>query len=367
MLTLRASGLPMAFLCPGSAHVPEVRIDPRSAPADLGNAAHEALRPVVEGRGVQWEDLPAIAARWGVDEVELRVLVATGAKLWPLVADRFPLALTEVELTAEIPGPFDVLGHLSGHLDILARVDRTIEIADWKTGRKDADYGEQVRGYMALALLDDETALDARATVLWLREGDAEVYTMTRSGALSWMARLVEEVALWDGTFRPGDHCGRCKRNHECPAARALARRDVGAILGVDVETSIAAMPAADVVTLYKQAAQVEALAKRVRAAVKARVEEDGDLAADGARLTIQVEHRAALDIVKAWPVLEAAGFGDEDFAACVEVSPAKARDVVAKRAGKGKGAAAVRALDEALVQADAVRAEQVRKLVVRR
>jgi hypothetical protein len=367
VVTLRASGAPLWMLCAGAAHPAEVRIDTAGKPAGLGSAVHEGLRPVAEGGPIRWDELPGIAERWDLDVENLRPLVAMGAKLWPALAPRFPDALSEVPLQLELEVDGDVGAVLAGHVDLLARVSDTIEIGDWKTGFKDGDYAEQMRAYMALAITDDPTAQEVRATVIWIRAGETEEYRMTRHQAHAWLWRIRTEIVGWDGVYRPGDHCARCPRNHECPAARALARYMVESLADVDPQTSIAAMEPARVVELYRKASAVEAMAKRLREMVKARVEAEGDLVGDGGRLTIEVEERAGLDTAAAWPVLEAAGFGDEDFAACVDVLPSKAKDVAAKKAGRGKGAAAVRALVAALEAAGATRTKQIRKLVVRR
>lgn len=367
-LTLRASAMPLVMACPGAAREPSVRVDPHSKPAGLGSAIHEALRPVVEDQGVPWDRLPDIAARWGVDVEELRPLTALGAKLWPLVADRFPMASTELALSCGIPGPFDDVGTLTGHIDLVSTTGRVAEIGDWKTGRLDGDHRAQVTAYAVLALMDDPTLSHARCSVLWLREAEIEEYTVTRQQAEAWLAEVRDRVIAWDGVYHPGTHCAHCPRSHECAAANAYQRRDVAIILDTDEAAALTTMTPEQVVGLYKQASHVEKLAKRVRDAVKAHVEAaGGELATEAGRLVVQVEKRNTLDTMKAWPVLEAAGFGDEDLADCVSVSLSDASDVAAKKAGRGKGAPAVLALKSALAEAGAVKTTEIRKLVVKR
>ena len=92
-----------------------------------------------------------------------------------------------------------------------------------------------------------------------------------------------------------------------------------------------------------------------------------GDIVANGVRLTIATEERREVDTLKAWPVLEAAGFGDQEFAACVEIHVSDAERLVAKRAGRGHGAGAVRDLNEKLTAADAVHTREIKKLAQRR
>ena len=364
---LRASAMPLGFICPGSLRSPEIRIDPVSKPAGLGSAIHEALRPVAEGGGVPWGSIPEIAARWDLSADELRPMVALGAKLWPLVRDRFPNALTEIALGCDVPGT-DV--RLTGHVDLVASAATGVaEVGDWKTGHKDSDYRHQMLAYAALVLTDDPSLRAVRVTVIWLREGEIEEYVVTRERAASWLVELRERIVEWDGTYRPGGHCMHCPRSHECPAANLILRRDVAALLDTDrVSIDLANMPPRQIVSLYKQASVVSKLAENVREAIKAHVDASGgELAADEGRLVIQREQRASLDVIKAWPVLEAAGFGDEEFAAVVDIGAGRVRDLVAKKAGKGRGAGAVRAINAALEEADAIRTEQFKKLVVKR
>jgi len=365
--SVRASALPLGFLCGGSLVPPQVSVDPISMPAGLGSAVHEAMALLVDDDQVPWDQLPAIAERWHVDPVELRILVAMSAKVWPMIRSRFPRALTELALSCEIPGT-DI--RLTGHVDLVSGGENQtdVEVGDWKTGHKDADYREQVLAYGVLVMLDDPAIERVRVSVIWLREAEVEEYQLDRAGAQAWLARL-RALTEWDGTYRPGGHCAHCKRSHECSAANALVRRDVATLLDLDqMVLDLANMPPVQIVELAKRASRLEKIAASVRDAIKAHVEASGgDIDTAEGRLLIQVEKRTVLDTVKSWPVLEAAGFGDEDFGACTAVSLSKAKDVVASKAGRGRGAAAVRTLTAALEEAGAVAQTEIRKLVTKR
>lgn len=363
---LRASSLPLAFLCPASVRPPALRIVQSNNAADLGTAVHEALRSLAETGRVDWDALPAIAERHGVGVDEMRFLCGKAAKLWPDLKDSFPRALTELELSAEIaPGVV-----LSGHVDLLSVSGRVARAADWKSGYRDSDYSEQMRAYGALVLLDDTTLVEVTITVIWLRAGEIENYTMTRTDAEAWVRRLLERVVGWDGAFFPGNHCHLCPRSHECAAGHALIRRDVAAIadeeLVVRAENELERMPAPEVVAVLQKADAVARYAERVRQAIKKHVERHGDIIANGLRLTIDTETRRSIDVLKAWPVLDK-HLSDEDLAECITVSISKAEKVVATRAGRGKGAAAVRALNGELDAAGAVEPKEVKRLVVKR
>lgn len=367
-LKLRCSALPRAFLCPGSVRPCRVEINPISDAADLGTAAHEGLAQLVETGRVEWGAVPELACRHDVPEDDLRLLLAQGQKLWSEVRESFPDAVTEVELRHEAESVT-----LTGHADIYARSADTVHIGDWKGGRKDHNYREQLIAYAALALLEDDSLEAATAGVLWVRELEYEHYTLRRADLRAWVERLVVTIVAWDGTYRPGPHCAYCPRNHECHAANALIRRDVAAIgdesliESLEDESAIAMMAPDAIIALLGKADLVSKLAERVRTAVRQHVQRHGDIVGTEQRLTMQPEERRRLNVVDAFTVLEAEGFGDEEWGVVLDFSLPKTERIVATRAGKGKGAGAVRALRAKLEQANAIQKESVAKLVTRR
>lgn len=365
MLQLRCSALPLAFKCAGSVRLGEVVINDTSDAAELGTAAHEGLATMVNTGRVDWQGVPALAKGHGFNEGELRGLLAAGAKLWEPVKDSFPNAMTEADLSYEGKGFV-----LTGTADILGRDETTAIVGDWKGGRLDGDYREQVIGYAALSLLDYYRHLSkAVASVLWVRDGDVEPYSLTRAELPAWEERLVREVVEWDGTFRPGPHCAHCRRNHECPAANALVRRDVAVIANTDLdETALATMTPDQKVELLAKADMVVKFAGRVRDAMRADVMKNGDIVGAGKMLTLQHEERRKLKVIPTLEVLEGLGFGNRlALAPVIDISAAKVEKVIAERAGKGNGAGAVRDFRAALEAAEAVETETVTKLVTRR
>lgn len=364
LLQLRCSGLPLVHRCPGAARTGGLRVDAAHESADTGTAAHEGLARLVETGRVDWDAIPALALKHQCDEEELRILIALGAKLWEEVKGTFPEPLTEQLLRYDVGSVL-----LTGHADVLCRVGDYAILADWKTGRRDSDYSEQLRGYAALALLEDNRLLSATAYVLWVRDAAVECYTMTRAGLYEWLKRLEAEVVQWDGTYRTGKHCQYCPRLHECPAGHALVRSAVAAVANQDVDAAavLRDLPPEQIVQLIELADIARSQAERVRAAVRALVEENGDIVGGGKRLTLEQVERRKLKTLAAFPVLQERGFGDEEMAQVIDISVKQAESIVAKRAGKGKGAAAVRELKAALEGANAVDIETVTRLVTRR
>lgn len=349
------------MLCPGSARSPELRIRETGEAAELGTAAHVVYHDMVESGSVPWDAIPAMAGRYSVDETDLRVLAAQGQKLWTQVRDAFPLPMCEVCL-----GPIAGSVLLSGHADVVSIVGSEARICDWKTGMKDHDYQHQMRAYGALMLAEHPELESAAMTLLWVRDGEVETETMDRAQSEHWLHHVQTHVVEWDGTYYPGTHCQWCASWHECKAAHAMTRAAVSALLEAPAE-QLAAMGPAEILRLYQRAALVASVAGKVRDALREHVEHVGPVEADGQRLEIAIEERRELDPMAAWPVLEGAGFKDEDFAQIIKISASKAEKIAADKAGRGKGAAAVRELKAALDGAKAVRINEVGKLTLRR
>jgi hypothetical protein len=366
-LNLRCSALPLAFRCPASIRRGAIIVNEAHEAADDGTAVHEVVRTLPTTDRIDWERIPAIAQKYGANAAEVRMLAAQAVKLWNQVKESFRGALTEVEVKREIaPGVW-----LTGHADILAISQNAMRVADWKSGRKDRDHSQQFRGYAALSLLASEDIEEVTGTGLWIRDGELENYTMSRRDAHVWEAELVEKVLNWDGTYRPGAHCLHCPRNHECEAANALVRRDVAALADTDllsrVETELALMSDAEKVAVFQRADLVMRYAQRVRDAFRAYVEKNGDIVANGVRLTITEDTRRTLDPAIACPILEARGWNEQDFTRAIKLGISKVEAIVREKAGKGEGAAAVRELKKALADAGAITTETTKKLTEKR
>lgn len=351
-ITVRCSALPLAMLCPASIRDGGLRVDPVNDASASGTAAHVALRAVAETGAPDWDAIAGVVdAHPGADLEDVRMIVALGVKLWAEVKAEFPRALTEVPLSAEVaPGLV-----LTGHVDVYAENGRTASVGDWKTGRVDMSYREQVLGYAALGLLDDSALESVRGAILWVRDGDAEFYTLTREMLGVWMRRVADTILGWDGTYRPGAHCDHCPRAHDCPAARALVKRDVAVFAGMDdVAVDISRLTPDQHMTLRAQAKRVAALAERVLEASKAHLLERGPVTAGGATMTAVAEERREVLPLKAWPVIDAE-LTSAELADAMRLSIGAIEKAVATKAGRGNGAKAVRALNEKLEAVGAI------------
>lgn len=351
--------MPLAFECGGSVFAPAVRIDTSTEPARLGSAMHEALRPLAEGGSVPWETLSEMAIKYAVDADDLRVVVSGALRLWKLVGETFPGAVTEVPLSMAITPD----ATLSGHIDILSVTGKVAHLGDWKSGYRDHNYRDQMMAYGTLVLADDRAIDSVQMTVLWARVGDVERYSMNREDARAWVKLVRDEVLGWNGTFRPApSRCDWCPRTFECPAARAQLQKDVAAVLALpELVSDLTQLPPRAIFDLLHRAKQLATYAERIPAYVKAHVLKHGDVVdgddEDAPRLFIQDGTKREADVLRTWAVLEdSEGFTTPDFAQVLTISLGDVEDIVAKRAGKGMGAAAVRALGEKLIDAEAVR-----------
>jgi hypothetical protein len=350
MKTIRCSSLPLLFSCGASLSPPEhAAYQPPGDAADLGTRVHAELARHVAGEDSE----PA---------EDTRFLFWSGAKMWRELAPEFPSPMTEVSLSYDFAE-----WSCTGHVDVVSVVGSEIRILDWKSGFKDSDYREQMCGYCALSLLMYPEIERATATIVWLRTGEIERYTMTRADLPRWEADVSEAL---ERTEDPGPHCDYCQRSHECHARNAMVRRDVATVLDMGTEeaaASVAILPPAEIVQLLSKAKMVAACADRIKDAIKAHVETVGEVVGDGKRLALVSENRRSLDPLKTWPILTASGFEDADFAACVKISASSVDDITAKRAGRGNGKRAIAALRERLESAGAVSIATIQKLTEKR
>lgn len=375
LITLRASSAPIAFKCGGSVRPGTVLVNASNDAADVGTAAHDGLATLVDTGQVDWDAVPELAKKHGVDVQELRSLLAQGAKLWAGVRSSFPEAKSELSLRFRIAFPGGAELELTGHPDVLSIIATLARVADHKTGRLDSDYAEQLRGYMALVLLNYPELERAEALILWIRDYNGaplEPYSMDRNQLGDWLDKVARLIVNWDGVYRPGSHCVHCQRSHECSASNALARRDVAALMDESVDYAIESIRGLvrdtpdKAIGLLELAREMEKRAARVIAALKDEVIARGPAVGSKKRIDLQPSEKRHVLAFEAFPVLQAA-MTDVELASVIDVSIAKAEDVVKKKAGKGKGAGAARDLVKKLEEAGAITTKTSVSLVIKR
>lgn len=347
-MIIRASSADRFWACAASA-VPDLRVDPINEAATDGTLAHAWLATLV-----RLGTLPEMP------DCEAKFLALAGAKMWRDLSPSFPSPRCEVPLQADLDG-----WGLTGHPDVLSVVDA--RVLDWKSGRKDAAYEHQMRAYAVLVMDAYPDVTEVVSTIAWLRTLEIETYRTTISDAAEWVLEMGERLRHTD-TYRPGPQCMWCPRAHECPGRSALARRAIADIIGQEAPSeALTRMPAGQIVELHRRAKLAAKASADVIAAIKAHVIDAGDVVADGERLTIETESRRKLDTAKAWAALQDAIPDDDDLLRCMVPSLSKINTVVAKAAGKGKGARAVRALDARLREAGAITETESKSLTSKR
>jgi hypothetical protein len=355
LYSIRCSSLPLVMRCAAAAQQPALAVNRTSQQTELGTEVHTHLREMVETGASDWES---------IRNPEVRGLVGMGWRMWKELRNLFPDPLCEVSLSAQV-GPVT----LTGHTDVQSRgIGGTARVLDWKSGRVDTDYREQLLGYAALVLIDEPWFDRVETHIAWLRDEDIENYTLTRKQLPEWRERIAS-VAAWSGNYETGPHCGHCPLAHECPGFNAIVRSDVAALLDLDMdslESGLATMAPQRVIEVVRRAKLVGVVAEKVREAARHFVATRGDITGDDARLTMQVEQRRLVDIIAAWPILER-NLSDEELAGCVDVRLSRVNDAVTKKAPPRKGAAVRRALATELEEAGAISTREIMKLVERR
>lgn len=351
-LKLRCSSLPLIALCSASAEQQSVILDERSDPAAVGTDAHTHLaRMVMTGR-VDWD---------GISSPETRSLVWHGQRMWRELQSLFPSPECEVYFDAAIGAH-----KLSGHSDVRSGSIGVARVLDWKSGRVDTSYREQLLGYAALELISNSMLDRVETLVVWLRDEEVERYSMERSELEGWVHKYTK---LRTDVHSPGSHCVHCHRAHECPGLSAVVRRDSAALLDLtaeELERGLSTMTPGRIIELARKAKLVSSVADRARQAIRNHVIANGDVEAEGSKLTITTESRRNIDTAIAWPVLQE-HLTDTELAASLTVRMSAVHDAIKAKAPQRKGAASIREFTDKLEAAGAISTTTVSKLTERR
>lgn len=349
-MILRCSSLPLAMRCPGSVHNDGgVLIDDWNEAGEDGTDIHRLLATHPEG------DAPKELVAELSDEA--RILYYTGAKMWrEHISAWMPNSHAEVEFADTGDSA------LTGHIDRLSLrlSESTAVVLDWKTGRKDYDHKAQGFGYALLVLARQHELQSVTVHFAWVRTQELESYTVTRKRADSWQQELCD-IYEWDGVFHPGDHCTHCRRHATCPALHAMNKQSLALVTGQTVD--LASMPSPEIATLYRRLGPLAQQISDLQEAIKSEGKTRGGID-DGAGRILhykQTKGPREVDALKAWDALTER-LTDKELAPCLKVRIGEVENAVAEKArkteGPRKGAAAIRALNEALEKAGAIKQE---------
>lgn len=355
MTPIRCSSLPLAFTCPGSLRGDGPAVDMINDASADGTAVHAGLASVVRGMDAEAAHELMLAEHPACNRGEVTPLFWAGVKMWTEIQHWMPGAQAEGEMRT---------GELTGHTDVISLPGTEGVILDWKSGRKDRDYRHQGFGYAYLRMHLWPALTSVTVHFAWLRSQELESYTVDRGRAYAWYQHLREEVVDWDGKYRAGPHCTFCPRRASCPAVTALVKQDVAMFAdGKTFELSTCTGP-----ELCGHFRKIKMLQRFLEAAERnARVEighrgevDDGE---GGMIHMVPTKGNREIAPLAAWPILSAR-LTNQEMAGVVEIGVGRLEDAIKAKAPKGKGAAAVRELSEALEAAGAISREPGQKLV---
>ena len=363
MKPLRCSSLPMASQCCQSVFVDDTvpAIGSDSTAAQLGRAIHE-----LAAFYVRTGDMPTIAMRNEVavkysipdPEGDLHWLTWAAKEAYDEVRRGFePDPMIEVALRGMIAPDIE----LTGHADLL-RFDpstETVNILDYKSGRKQTDYYPQLAGYNVLSFLEFPSAKRVVAHLAWLREKALDTFTWTRAEADQWLKEFLAHMDT--GVYQPGEACRWCPRQGACPARVAIVRSTLSALTQKDFppitltkEEWQALQPTC--ADIWQRAHVVEDVLERFKDFIRESISKFGPLSlTDQTELQlVPVAAKKTIKTLPAWGVLTEK-LTDEELAPCITVSLSEAKDAVAKKVGRGEKKMAKEILVAELAEAGAI------------
>lgn len=334
-----------------------IDIDPLNDASTIGVVVHDVLATLVtrqnSARHGELGDI-SDAARWhGLsDELveEAAIMAHVGAQAWRELADAFPGAESEVDISWDFDED-DIGIKLTGKVDVLAMVDGEVRIIDFKSGRVERDHFHQMAGYAYLACRRTGYEL-ASATLVNLRTKTTETFKWTIEELEKWFSSVVlGQIARYRDRYSPGAHCEFCPIRHSCEGRKAIVRSALEELTGVpaskaDVLLGELNNPAqrgivgGEVASLFERLGMIEQAIEGFRQHVKENVKQLGPLDVGGGRVLKIIEsNRDKLDPVKSWPVV-CEVLTEAEIAPAITLSKTKILDAVGAKVEKGKGKA---------------------------
>jgi RecB family exonuclease len=350
LITIRASSVPLLLACP-PALAADPAVDADSPHARLGTAVHDGLSRLIGGSPVAASDLARVhGIPDAVDEISM--LLHFGRQAWAELGSRFPSPSLEQSIDADLGEGV----RLTGHPDVLspAAEDGALAVLDWKTGRKQKDFFDQLAAYGILgAACYGIRPRWVDCTVVWLRERSYETVRLDIGDLERTAVRIRQAAAQTGGNrYSISEHCDYCPRRCDCPARAALVRQTVRDVAGFNADT-IAAL-GDRLPEVYAGVRCLEKACADFRDALKSHIREAGPIQAGGRRYELKDYNRRRLIPVPAWKVLSA-HLTDEELAPAVSISVTRALDAVGKKAGRGRGKAAKQQVESDLQAAGAI------------
>jgi CRISPR/Cas system-associated exonuclease Cas4 (RecB family) len=321
-ITIRASSMRLAVLCPASATSPrEVLVDSFDATAVDGSDVHRAIsmrikgaqHPPFEGENAaENEKMVELALDWF--NANIRIL--------------YESVVTECRLTADF---------LSGTLDVLAIRSTKAVVVDWKTTYREDDHSAQLYSYAYLVFSNYSHIDEVEIFTAYLRGEGVLRKVLTRDWIMAWAEEVKHNILGHADLYRTGEHCLRCQRRIGCPAVREINRQTIAEL---EAGGEQLALTRERVASLRPRVKLVEKVIKAFDEFVRNDVIANGPIpTVEGKELRAVQMNFDHIDIVKAWPILQTE-FTDAEMSEFVEVGKTAMLKAIAAKTAKGKGKA---------------------------
>lgn len=353
--------MPTAMICAGSVHpeedepLIEVITDDESGP--LGIAAHEIFAAIAKCEDY---DRNAIRAKHKVNEKELLFLENQAYKFITYLKDTFDVETWHVEepvCSLAVEGSAFVIG---GTPDIwgVTRDGKMLIVADFKTGRVDRDYEQQVKSYCHAILTGHKLEVGTvTGLICWARDEEIQPYRWTLKEMKEWVEEVEVKIYQWDGqSYSVGAHCGFCRRTLTCIAAKN-ARMHISAMVKAPATSS--ELTGTDFIKTWDAVGDLEKQAKAWKERQKERMKAAGPIDIGNGKVMglFDKNGSAVIDVAKASAYLmDEWNFDDDDIIRCSSMSKTKVQDIVGDRAAPKMKGADKNAVADGLIDAGAMR-----------
>lgn len=366
-LTIRASRMPLALLCPPSLDAPyDLNIDTEAA--RLGNAVHEHNAKRIENPSFVPDDeyFRLLSVKYSLtEESDLKRLCFNSWKLWLEIKSKNWFITPKVEKAHQV-----TIGSITytGHLDVSDYQLQTNFVADHKTGFLDHDASPQIKvyGLLSFDMYPDTHMCYTVVPRARYFANDEEPYT--RDELMAWHEYVENRLLNERHAFNTGSHCSFCPRRLTCNAYRDWIRNAFELLSGpVKNDLTVTSDPK-EIEAVYSARLAIDKLQKDAQAVLKTLAAANmGRLPLTGGyELRTESEIHKKIRYKQSLPVLQERFTADE-LAEFVEVRKTKLMDVVYRNTGKGQKKHAAEDLMSQLEAVDAVYEETVDKLVKRK
>lgn len=361
----RGSEAPIAMICPASVHPEpgEMVIDSVNDAALVGTATHECCRVMVDTHRIP--DFKEVLKPFNLTQTQFNEVKMLTFAAWNFWEQHFEAFGGGVETEKALR-----FGQLSAHLDVSSLPFNDEDepdlayVLDWKTTRLDVNYTPQLLFYAWLMLLSFDKIHRVKTVIVYLRDRTADIREWNGDQIHEFGKQFHSTVIMWperaEKVYRPGGHCGYCRRFTSCPAQKSMIWSTHQALIQSE-DINLPVEPD-KLIHLYER---VGALSKRIdqfKSAVRAKVEHDGIIQGTDKRLVFVNQNRDTIAPKEAWPILTK-HLTDDELADSITVSKGSVLDYVGKKAARGQKKAEKDAFMEELRNAGAVETKEIQTM----